>query len=356
MIARLVTKRRQGLAVATTAFGALVLAMLVGDDLLFEAQRVPLSRGATGVFVVAILYACAAFGPFLATGRRSAAREVSFQPGRLRIGAHSIEAGDVTGVAIARAARGRSVAVTRGSRTVFLEVDSASNAARVARALSGSEARVVLAVDRGSLRAVQILVTVLLVFAATLHLRYAILGVAESKTTFGLVALVLTELAFVLAALRTTFPRLVGRDEHDRLRVRNAYDEHVRLHASSTEPFAETEQDVPRVRVAALAQGDDDERTWLARLDAMPLDGGAYRGEAATRDVLWATLTDEDQDVGTRMAAARVLGRRYGEERVRVAESLDDPEVRARALAAMEDAEEAVSRLEALGPMFRGRR
>ncbi|HEY8073813.1 MAG TPA: hypothetical protein VIF62_06885 [Labilithrix sp.] len=91
-------------------------------------------------------------------------------------------------------------------------------------------------------------------------------------------------------------------------------------------------------------------REWLARLDALAAAGNAaYRGADVDEGRLWSVLHDESAQPEDRTAAARVLSRGA---RVRVAESaekIDDPNVRARALAASnEDAERAAAELEAL--------
>ena len=63
------------------------------------------------------------------------------------------------------------------------------------------------------------------------------------------------------------------------------------------------------------------------------------------RDVLWEALADAAAPVDTRMAAARVLRRRYGEERGALV----------RIDAALDEHDDAERRIERLGPLFRAR-
>jgi len=74
------------------------------------------------------------------------------------------------------------------------------------------------------------------------------------------------------------------------------------------------------------------------------------------KDVLWETLGDDGAPVDARMAAARVLRRRHGEEARALVRVVDDHDVRARVAAALEDQHEEVEEhLERLGPLFRAR-
>ena len=107
--------------------------------------------------------------------------------------------------------------------------------------------------------------------------------------------------------------------------------------------------------MANLGRGDEQVGAWLARLDAIPNEQHAYRGDAMRKDVLWETLGDGAAPVDARMAAARVLQRRYGEEAPALVRVVSDDEVRVRVEAALEEHDEAEEHIERLGPLFRAR-
>jgi len=135
VIARVVGKRDEPrLALATTAASALGLAAVVVDDLL----RTPLFRPSDlGVYGgVAVLISLGGLGPWLAWHRRGRTTSVTCEPGLVRAGDLTIHAEEVTALRIAVARRGRSVAIARGSSVVFIEVERADDARRIADALS----------------------------------------------------------------------------------------------------------------------------------------------------------------------------------------------------------------------------
>ena len=160
------------------------------------------------------------------------------------------------------------------------------------------------------------------------------------------------------------------------LRRRGAWNAHVALHAAHAahaaqaktdavahENEAEREQDGDGdrgepVRIGSLgnlARGDEGVGAWLTRLDAIPTEQHAYRGDAMKKDVLWETLADAAAPADARMAAARVLRRRYGADEGALVRVVEDPDVRVRVEAALEEHDEAERAIETLGPLFRAR-
>jgi hypothetical protein len=152
------------------------------------------------------------------------------------------------------------------------------------------------------------------------------------------------------------------------LRRRGAWDAHVALHhdarmTAEATVAAETaadgatgeERDEAPVRIGHLVRGDEGVGAWLARLDAIPTEQHAYRGDAMKKDVLWETLGDAGASVDTRMGAARLLRRRYGAEEGALVRVVEDPDVRVRVEAALEDHDDAERAIETLGPLFRAR-
>jgi hypothetical protein len=149
--------------------------------------------------------------------------------------------------------------------------------------------------------------------------------------------------------------------------ARGTWDAHVALHRANAAAHAATATDErderderpaeeAPVRVGHLGRGDEPVGAWLARIDSLPTEQHAYRGDAMKKDVLWETLSDKAAPVDTRMAAARVLRKRYEEDDVALVRVVDDPDVRVRVEAALDDElEDAEHRIEALGPLFRAR-
>jgi hypothetical protein len=110
-----------------------------------------------------------------------------------------------------------------------------------------------------------------------------------------------------------------------------------------------------RVPNVHLARGDERVGIWLTRLDALPPAGHAYRGDGMKKEALWDMLSDDEAPVDTRMAAARVLHRRYGEPDSALVRVVGDGEVRVRVEAALEDHDEAEVHIERLGPLFKAK-
>ena len=171
---------------------------------------------------------------------------------------------------------------------------------------------------------------------------------ADSKALFGIGGVAATQLALLVL-----FVRWLGKSHAVALR-NGAWDAHVALHRAQSEKIAAPQGDAP-ARVFRLTRGDEGVGDWLARLDAMPTEGHAYRGDAMKKDVLWETLGDAGASVDARMGAARVLRRRYGEEERALVRIVDDPDVRVRVEAALEEHDDAEKHLETLGPLFRAR-
>ena len=370
MLARVVRKRDEPrLALATTAASAVGLAAVVVDDL--RGALVFQSPGA-GVYVAV---ACLISLSGIAWSSRGRTMTVTFTPGVVRAGDLTIDAGEVTALHVARAKRGRSVAVARGSRVVFLEVERSGEAEQIAAALS------VAVTPFGTLglrlharwagRLQQLLAVVAIACGALYYLGTRGLDPVpgiSGKALFGVggVATAWLSLA-VLAARRLAATRAVAI-------AGGSWDAHVALHlaeaaraelaavrsvAERRDQALEEAQLAARdepTRIANLGRGDDPIAAWLARLDAIPSESHAYRGNALRKDVLWETLGDDGAPLDTRMAAARVLRRRYREEEQALVRVVADDDVRLRVAAALEEEhEEAEERLERLGPLFRAR-
>ena len=375
MIARVVTKRDDSrLAYATTLASALGLTGVVLDDLLNGNLFRPPDVSVYGL--VALLIVLAGVGPWLAWTRRGRAMKVKCEAGVVHAGDLSIRAGDVTALHVASGARGCSVAVTRGSNVVFLEVERADEARRIAEAV---RVPVTPFGELGarpasrSFAAVQALVSVLAIAFGPLYFAAAVggydpgLGVS-AKALFGVGGFLASWAAVALVVTRRLVPAqamAIGRsgtwDAHVALHRRHAADaevDAVRTEEDKRAQAAEREEEQARaqpIRVANLGRGDEQVGAWLARLDAIPNESHAYRGDAMKKDVLWETLGDDSAPVDSRMAAARVLRRRYGEEERALVRVVDDHDVRVRVEAALEEHDEAEEHIERLGPLFRAR-
>lgn len=374
VIARVVTKRDDPrLALAMTAAAALGLAAVVLDDLLgADIFRPP----QVGVYaLVALLIALSGVGPWLAWTRRGRAMSVQCGPGVVRAGELSIQADQVTALHIASGVRGRSVAIARGSSVVFLEVERADEALRIAEALEVPGAPFgELGVRNASraLAAVQALVTVVAVVSAPLYFAAAMHGFdlvagISGKALFGVGGVVASWVALALLVVRRLLPAQAiamgssAWDAHVALHRRHAAEaevDAVRPDEERRTQAAEREEAQARaepIRVANLGRGDEPVGAWLARLDAIPRESHAYRGDAMKKDVLWETLGDAGAPVDARMAAARVLRRRHAEPERALLRVVAEPDVRVRVEAALEEHDEAEEHIERLGPLFRAR-
>ena len=374
MIARVLTKRDEPrLALAVTAASAFGLAAVVVDDLVGASMFEP---PAPYIYLaVACLILLAGIGPWLSWPLRGRSMAVTCAPGAVRAGDLTIEAGDVTALHIARAKRGHSVAIARGSRLVFLEVERIGEAEEIAAALNVPVTPFgtlgLRRPARWAARVQQVLAVAALAFGPLYLLATRGLDPMPGgwgKALFGIGGVATSWLSLaVLAARRLAATRAVAI-------ATGPWDAHVALHLAesartdldavrsiderreqATEQAQQAARDEP-TRVANLGRGEDRVAAWLARLDAIPSEGHAYRGDALRKDVLWETLGDAGAPVDARMAAARVLRRRYHEEEQALVRVVDDGDVRLRVAAALEEQhEEAEERLERLGPLFRAR-
>jgi len=367
--ARVVSRREEArVALVVTTFAASVLALVLLDDIV-KLRFLPGPGGFVYAFVAGMI-ALAGLGPWLAWTRRGDLIKVALSPGRVVAGDVVLTTDDVKGIAVARGARGRSVAITHGpqGRVTFLEVEHEDEAEEIMRALGQERApSATLPLQKhGRLLAIwQAMLTWACVVCGPLYWLaatgdHASFGASDGKAVFGITGVCAAIASALLLAIRQ-----VMRGQAVAIR-RGAYDAHVALHQDAPVPSAEEkakdaekeeQASAPKTHARTLARGDEPVRVWLARLDALPHDGGhAYRGDAMKRDMLWETLSDDDAPLETRMGAARLLARRHGEEQKALVRVAEDPDVRVRIQAALEEEEEvAEERIERLGPLFRAR-
>lgn len=354
MIARLVRERDDArVALGVSFFAAVGLLAVLADDLWDKSLFRPPSDGS--YVLVAALIVLSAIAPWLAVRRRGRAVHVRCADGVVLAGTHRIAAGEVSALSVVAAARGKSVAIGRGKTTVFLEVERAEDAARIAETLGVTQP------PRGEISATEptrmlafpqlVLSVVALVFAPFYYVAatgsYPMLAGIDAKALFGVGGVLAAELAMILLVVRR-----VARGNAVAV-LRSAWDAHVALHRAGASGGGAV--DAPSAVIGSLARGDEEVRAWLARLDALPADPHAYRGDAMKRDVLWDTLGDVTAAVDARMGAARVLRQRYGERADALVRVVADPDVRVRVEAALEAHDDAERQLETLGPLFRAR-
>lgn len=355
MIARLVTRREDTeSALVLTGLPALALALIVIDDLV--RRRLWQVPSDAAYAFVAILIVLAGVGPWFARTQRGRATTLRVGERRIVAGDTMIEASDVTGVSVAEAARGRSIAVACGSRITFIEVERAEDTALIVHALAAEAtpfgsvpvrpASRLLALVQATFTLATLVCAPLYWLAATQHVD------SLDKAVFGVAGVSAAGLSLALLVVRTLVPSqavAVGRA---------AYDVHVALHASnaSASGASPPPPEPARVRIATLERGDEPVAAWLARIDALPAEAHAYRDSAMKKDVLWETLRDDQAPVDARMAAARVLARQHGEKETALMRVVTDPDVRVRVEAALEEEQDdAERRIETLGPLFRAR-
>ena len=346
------TKRDDArLALATTAAAAFGLAGVVIHDLV--SPRL-FGQAPVGMYAaIGLLIAIAGLGPWLAWTRRGRTMRATCTPGRLQLGRLQIAVAEVTALHIARAARGHSVAIARGKQIVFLEVERQEEALRVAAALgvetppfgtlSVVPASRVLALLQGLVMAVALAFGPLY-FEAAVHGYEPAFGLS-GKGLFGMGGVLASWIALAVLLTRRIVPG------HAIALGNGTWDAHVALHSRDGTAGA-IESPPSNVH---LARGDEPVGTWLTRLDALPTVRHAYRGDAMKQDILWDTLGDDEAPVDARMAAARVLHRRYGELDSALVRVVGDREVRVRVEAALEDHDEAEEHIERLGPLFRAK-
>ena len=257
MIARVVTKRDDArLALAATAASALGLAAIIVDDLV--GARVFEPPGVATYSYVALLIALGGIGPWLTWTRRGAAMAVRCEPGVVRVGEElRIEAGDVTALAIAEAVVGRSVAIARGKKVVFLEVERADEALRLSQALNVPEMPFGdLRLHRSSrlLAALQTLIALVALAFGPLYFLAATTGFdpwllhMSGKTLFGIGGVVTSWVGMALLIARRLIPGQAMTVGH------GAWDAHVALHrARAADAVVDaTRTDEERSQQAAL--------------------------------------------------------------------------------------------------------
>ncbi len=348
-------------AMVASGIAALALLFILLDDV-FHLNALS-SPGELAYASVTALIALGAVGPWLSWTRRGARASISTAPGRVVVDGDALEAEDVAEVGVALGARGQSVLVKKtDERVVFFEVEREGDAARIVAAL-GEEKKhdsATIHVKRPRrltlLGAWQAMLSWACLVCAPLYWLSATDHVATSngKATAGITGVVATLAAFALLAVR-------GSLKSQALAVRRgAYDAHLDLHRDApiaTKAGIETDRAAPEEGARkTLARGEEPVREWLARIDALPNEAHAYRGDAMKKDVLWETLSDDGAPVDARMGAARLLAKRHGEEGGALVRVVSDPDVRVRVEAALEEEEEiAEERLERLGPLFRAR-
>ncbi len=355
VIARVVTKRDDArLALAMSLTAALGLALVVIDDIVKVTSFRPPDPSVYAV--VALLIALGGVAPWLAWTRRGRPTDVRCDAGSVTAGTKRIAAKEVTALSVAHGARGTSVAIARSKALVFMEVERREDAARIARSLQTEDVRtLVVSLPAASRRLslLQAAFTLATLVAAPLYYLAATSGysplesVGDGKALFGLGGVIVAELAMVLLVVRRLLPGQAVAI------ARGAWDAHVALHRDHV-PLPADEGAAP-ARIATLGRGDERVGAWLARIDAIPNEQHAYRGDAMKKDVLWETLGDETAPVDERMAAARVLRRRYEEDEQALVRVVVEPDVRERVEAALDEHEDAERRIEALGPLFRAR-
>ena len=356
-MARVVTKRDEArVALAASFLAALGLALVAAQDL--RGGDLLRSPSDAAYFLAAALFGLAAVGPWAAWTRKGRRVRVTCEPGVVRAGKLTIKAGDVTALSTANGARGRSVAIARGEDVLFLEIERADEAARIAEALGVTAAAsgwVAVPPARTSLAIVQAITGVAALLCIPLYLAGA-MGDAElagmsTKPLFGLAGLATSWVAFALLVARRLLP---GQAVAIR---RGAWDAHAELHRrqAGAAEVAPAAAEAEPIRVGNLGRGNEGIGAWLARLDALPTASHAYRGDAMKQDLLWETLRDESAPVDARMAAARVLRRGHGEDERALVRVVADREVRVRVEAALEEHADAEEHIERLGPLFRAR-
>jgi hypothetical protein len=366
VIARVVAKRDEArVAAFVTAAAAIFLLLVLADDALHLALfRTP----AESMFLaVAVAMAVAGIGPWLAWSRRSGrAVRLRCGDGVIEAGPLRIAAGDVRAISVVHAAKGSSVAIKHGKRVAFLEVERAEDTALIAESLAVGHSHtsdVVVLPRSGAIAVIQMLVTLAALIAAPLYYMAAAMrvdaaeaGLADPKALFGLVGVLAAELSFMFVVMRQLWP-----NQAVAFGVRSRWETHAALHRERARVRREAEAGeepaatFDKVRIGGLERGDEDIGAWLARIDAIPFEQHAYRGDALKRDVLWEALGDAAAPVDARMAAARVLRRRYGEEEGALVLAVADADVRLRVEAALDEHDHAERRIERLGPLFRAR-
>jgi hypothetical protein len=282
----------------------------------------------------------------------------------LHLGRQTIPLVHTTGVKVARARRGFSVAIGerwRGGQ--FLEIEREIEARRLVEQLGVTwpgTAACTFTMRGDLLRSTQQLVGVIGIVSA---LSYAIaigeLDAADLNASFGLPALIAGILASILFVAQFFMRSVVRLGEQRPLDGRNVVKDHLRLHqvaaVDADAPAAIDAASDPHVRF--LDQGEETTRAWLERVDTVVESRDAYRTDAPTPEELRQIVDNEAAPAQARLGALRLLARRHGgvpeDLRNRVASDLGR---RVRVVIEPDASlDEAADELEALGPAFRAR-
>ena len=262
-------------------------------------------------------------------------------------------------VAIARAERGYSVAVSWPDGALFFEVDSETEARALVRRIEPVSGRVQIRVRPNILR---FAIAVVSVIGLVASIAYAIVvGVIDDdpfyRTLLGLpsiIAALLGSLLFVISqfmrhAVEVGSDATIGgaASAHLKAHERAQIDGRLRVDASIS---AESEIAEPRFRV--LVRGAETAAEWLSRVDALGAAGEGYRGDAPTREELRAVVADANASFDMRLAAARVLVRRHEGDPAELASHVEDELVPYMFDVVRED---AAAKLESRGPLFRAK-
>ncbi|MDB4945643.1 MAG: hypothetical protein JWP97_5177 [Labilithrix sp.] len=345
-------------ALAVTAMAACGLAAVVLDDLLgTRAFRPP----EFGVYAfVALLIGIGGVGPWLSWRHQGEVEKVTLERGRVRVGGQVVDGASVTGLRVAQGKHGHSVAIRRGRDLMFVEVERAEDARQIVEALavpSPAFGELRLAPVKHLLAVLQALVTSAALACAPLYLLSALQtfqtpGLAHGKAIFGMGGVLAALLAMALLIARRVLPG------HAQSVGTTSWDRHVALHLGEDEDEAgePAAAEASASYAPRLARGGEQVGAWLARLDALPGAGDVYRGTPLEQEDLWSMLGDGAAPLDARMGAARLLRVRHGEPREALVRVVEDPEVRVRVAAALEDEREDVEEhLARLGPLFRAR-
>ena len=363
VVTRVVTRRDDArLAMVLSVASSSFLGLAVAEDVLHQRML----RGAPGddlyAMVVATAITVAGLAPLLVWPREQGEpRSLELLERAVRVGKIRIEAEAVTALSVSRGNVGVSVAVAHGERGLtFFEVERAKDAARIAATLGVAtppRGRIAPKVQRRLLVGCQAVLGGLALFLGPLSFFAATSSERSSmdaKAMFGIGGVVCAVLATAVLVARRLLPDQAGARGRS-----SAWDAHVALHHRADEITSVDEVAPPEALEPAptynLERGNEAVRVWLARLDALPTAQHAYRGDALGKETLWQTLEDAGASVDARMAAARVLSRRFGEEERALVRVVGDPDVRARVEAVLENQEDAERRIVTLGPMFRAR-
>ena len=354
------TKERTGLGwLVGTLGGAGLLYVIFGLSWSHDGQRLLFGLG----------LATWALGAALAYRPRVRVVDVTDAADALHAGAVKVPRG--APARIADGVRGVSVAMGCGKGDVaFFEVDSAEDAAALvamAAAVVGEPVVYRMGFDRfrGTARLLGLI-------GAAAGLAYGVtvglLSYSEYKTMFGLTALFAASVAtlFYLIAEFAWRDVVIGAPGPS-TGVTGAIGRHLVLHRRDEESRAEAGK--KRVDVAAgartftgvegrvrvMARGDETVRAWLARVDVAGAQDEGYRSDAPTREELHALLGDATAATDLRLAAARVLVRRYRESPESVCAGIERDLVPYVRSITGEELEPAAEALDSLGPAFRAR-